>query len=339
MNVMLTSAGRRNYLVHYFKDALKGTGKVIAANSADCPSFYCADKSFITPLIYDEQYVPTLLNICKEEDVKLLVPLFDIDIPVLSRNISRFESIGTTVVAPNPEIAAICNDKWRTFTFLSRNSVRVPKTFLGLDNTLDALAQGKTRFPLIVKPRWGMGSLGILKVNDVDELRAVYSIVEREIFDTYLKYEASVSDEPVVICQEVLDGAEYGLDVMCDLNGALKAVAVKRKLAMRAGETDSAVTVDDPALEELGARLAELIPHPGNLDVDVFVVDGSPFVLELNARFGGGYPFTHAAGADLPSALIAWADGKQVDSSSLAVKNDCFSFKDIAIRTVGRINR
>ena len=124
---------------------------------------------------------------------------------------------------------------------------------------------------------------------------------------------ASTDKECCLIAQEKVTGTEYGLDIVNDLAGRHVTTFVKRKLAMRAGETDKAVTVSHPALEAVGRRIGEALRHIGNLDCDVFV-DGERFwVLELNPRFGGGYPFTHRAGANLPAALIAWAQGETVD--------------------------
>ena len=130
--------------------------------------------------------------------------------------------------------------------------------------------------------------------------------------------------------QEKLTGNEYGLDVMNDLKGRHRAVSVKQKLAMRAGETDKAVTVDLPAVSEIGRILGENLKHIGNLDVDVMQrSNGDYCVLELNPRFGGGFPFSYEAGVNLPLAILKWLKGEAVDdrilspvSGKLFAKND-----------------
>ena len=119
--------------------------------------------------------------------------------------------------------------------------------------------------------------------------------------------------ERAVLIQERIGGQEYGLDVVNDLDGRHVTTFARCKLAMRAGETDRAVTVETFELDRMGAAIGERLGHAGNLDCDVFLADGRLYVLELNPRFGGGYPFSHAAGADLPAALIAWASGKAPD--------------------------
>lgn len=119
-----------------------------------------------------------------------------------------------------------------------------------------------------------------------------------------LRYGATPSEG--LLIQSVLPGQEYGLDVVNDLKGNYCATFVKRKLSMRAGETDRAVTETHPQLAEVGKRIGELLGHRGNLDCDVFYDGKQAYLLELNPRFGGGFPFTAEAGADMLSALIAW---------------------------------
>lgn len=331
MNVLLTSAGRRSYLVRYFKNALAGRGRVLAANSADCPSFHVADGFVVTPLIYSDDYIPFLLDYCRREGVGLLIPLFDVDIPVLARKANLFESIGVRVVSPSPTVANICNDKLSTFSALSAASILTPLTVTALDDALVLLENGEISFPLVVKPRWGMGSIGLHIVYNERELRAACALVEGEVFRSYLKYESSTGEGSSYIIQEMVNGDEYGLDVMCDLDSTFRGVSVKRKLAMRSGETDEAVVVDDQELVALGERMASAFPHPGNMDVDVIMSERGPVVLEMNARFGGGYPFSHIAGVDLPAAIVEWALGGDVPDSTLWPAAGTHAYKDIAI--------
>ena len=120
--------------------------------------------------------------------------------------------------------------------------------------------------------------------------------------------------------QERLHGQEYGLDVVNDLDGHYVTTFAKRKLAMRDGETDRACTEAHEGLLRLGEALGRTLKHRGNLDCDVFVSGNDCYVLEMNPRFGGGYPFSHVAGANLPAALIAWAQGQQPDPAWLTVE-------------------
>lgn len=332
MNILLTSAGRRSYLVEYFKVAIGSEGKVVASNSEPCPAFYAADDSVITPLIYSGEYIPFLLMYCEINSIDLLIPLFDIDIPVLAAAKHAFACIGTTVITPDSAIAEICNDKWKTANHLKQQGLCVPETALGLQAARDAITTGGLSFPLMLKPRWGMASMGMFVAYSDDELDTLYTVVARIIRDSYMKHESYSGTGPEIIVQEYITGDEYGLDVICDLEGRYEATIVKKKIGMRSGETDSALVVRSLILEEIGERIAHVCPHPGNMDVDVFLKDKQYYILEMNARFGGGYPFTHASGIDLPSAIVSWGKGEIIDSSMFIPKENTFSYKDITIK-------
>ena len=335
MNILLTSAGRRTYLVRYFKEALKKagvSGLVHGANSQESPALAAADRKVITPLIYSREYIPFLLEYCKQEKIDLLLPLFDIDIPVLADSRKAFEEIHTTVVTGDKDQVRICNDKWKTLSFLRSLDLPVPASWLSGKEAAQAVKTGQARWPLMVKPGWGMGSLSLYQASNEEELLIFEAKIRREIQENYLKYEAAQDLEHCVLIQEKLKGREMGMDVFNDLDGRFQGAAVKEKKAMRSGETDEAVTVDEPALWELGRRLGEKIGHRGNLDVDVFDCEGRFYVLEMNARFGGGYPFSHCGGADLPLALVLWALGRPVPGDILRVKPGVRAWKDIQIQ-------
>jgi len=316
-NVLLTSVGRRSYLVKYFQDALNGCGFVHAANStSQNPAFRIADKYTVTPLIYSNDYIPFLLDYCQKNEIKLIVPLFDADLPILALNANLFAEVGVFVLVSDMEVVNCCNDKWETASFLTKNGIAHPKTFIELDSALTALTSGDLMFPVIIKPRRGMGSLGIFEAGCVEELSILYRKAENIVLSSYIQYEAK-QDKSHIIIQQKINGAEYHLDVINDLNGAYQNTIVKKKLAMRSGETDCAQIITNSDLHDMGRKLSMLLKHKGNLDVDVLQDSGTSLVLEMNARFGGGYPFSHVAGVDLPKAIIRWLQGLAVDKNEL----------------------
>lgn len=313
INILLTCAGRRNYLIEYFRQALVGRGQIFACDAVpSAPALREADRAFLVPAVTAPDYFDTLLAICREQRVRLLFSLNDLELPLLARQRDRFLAIGTIPVISSPPIIDLCFDKLATWNFLQGIGMPTPLTFVTLAETQDALARRELAFPLVVKPRWGTASFGIDYPESAEEMALTWELGRLRLQRSFL-LAASVEKERCLIAQEKVTGTEYGLDVVNDLAGRYVTTFVKRKLAMRAGETDKAVTVSHPALEAVGRRIGEALGHIGNLDCDVFV-DGERFwVLELNPRFGGGYPFTHHAGANLPAALIAWAQGEQVD--------------------------
>jgi carbamoyl-phosphate synthase large subunit len=339
MNVMLTSAGRRNYLVQYFRKALKGCGKVVAVDANEnAPAMSEADLSIIVPTYDVAYYVEILLSLCEDNDIGLLLPLNDLELPILAKERSRFQKIGTFPVVSSPDVIDICFDKWKTTNFLREHGIPCPLTYTSLDVALMALDKQELIFPLVVKPRWGSGSIGVQIVRDREELRLSYSLLRRRLSQTILGTASEADPNHNVLIQECLLGEEYGLDVVNDFEGNYVTTFVKQKLGMRAGETDRAKTVDSTILRGLGERIGRILGHIGNLDCDVFVGPDTFGVLEMNPRFGGGYPFSHAAGANLPAAFLSWADGRKPNQKWLSVDSNIISSKCDRLLVLNRRN-
>ena len=332
MNILLTSVGRRSYLVEYFKEALEDKGKVYVANSIDSPAFQYADEHVITPLIYEKNYIKFLKEYCLNNNIKLIISLFDIDLLILSRHKKEFEKMGIQVIVSNKNVIEICNDKWKTFLFLKENNFNVPKTYIEMKDVYKELKNESINFPLILKPRWGMGSIGIYEADNIEELNIFYKKIERQIQKTYLKYESAQTRGSNILIQEKLEGQEYGLDIINDLSGNYITTFVKKKIAMRAGETDCAETINSKELINYGEKVSNTLKHIANLDVDLFLVKNKPYILEMNARFGGGYPFSHLAGANLPKAIIEWVKNKNIRKEEiLNINYGVLGQKDIKI--------
>lgn len=332
MRILLTSVGRRSYLVDYFKAALKLGDEVHVANSTKLsPAFVVADKAVVTPLIYDPEYVPFLMHYCYENEINAIIPLFDIDLPVLATNKDNFIKIGVKVIVSSIDVIDICNDKLKTYNFLVDNHFATPKTFIDQDELKLAINNGELTYPLIVKPRWGMGSIGLYQADNDVELSVFINKTKKDITNSYLKYQSIVDLDNSVIIQEKLVGQEYNLDIINDLQCNYQATLVKRKLAMRSGETDCAEICKDVLLEEVGSKLATKLNHIANLDVDVFIMNKKTYILDMNARFGGGYPFSHQAGANLPKAIINWLNNESIKQSLFKVKTGMVLQKDIKI--------
>lgn len=317
MNILFTCAGRRTYLLKYFKENMGEGDKVVATDmQLSAPALQVADVKLQVPAVYDPKYVDTTLQICKEQKIDALLSLNDLELPILAENKARFEAEGVKVIVSDPSVIDIAFDKYKTAQWVESLGLKSPKTYVRLVDAKRALETGELHFPLFMKPRWGSGSIGLESIADMEELDIYYHLLMKKIKKTILAT-ASVGDEYIMI-QEKLTGSEFGLDVMNDLEGNNVAVSVKQKLAMRAGETDKAVTLDLPEVREIGHRIGTALKHIGNLDVDVMQNDkGAYCVLELNPRFGGGFPFSYEAGVNLPKAIIEWVKGNKVDASRL----------------------
>lgn len=316
MNVLVTCAGRRSHTIAAFKEAVRGRGLVFACDSsADAPALQEADDAFLVPLLGAPGYLDALLAICRERHVGLLVPTLEPELPLLAEARSRFRDAGTVALVSSAKVVATCYDKLETARFLATLNLPVPATWLSLEAANAALARGELRLPLVVKPRWGVGSIGLAFAEDDEELALCFRLAAKQVARSCFAEMSATDPERCVLIQECLGGVEFGLDIVNDLEGRHVCTFVKRKLRMRAGQTDRAVTVQDSRLEELGRTIGEGLGHVGVLDCDVLVTAAACHVIDLNPRIGGGYPFSHVAGANVPAALVAWAAGAEPEPS------------------------
>jgi len=331
MNILLTSVGRRAYIIDYLRDVYKRlglAGNIIATNSdMNTTAMSVADKAFESPIIYDEKYIPFLLEICKSEKIDMLISLFDIDLMILAKNKSRFEEMGVKVIVSNENIINICNDKFEMLKYLKKINMPVPKTYIDLEEALKGADFDKNSY--ILKPRWGMGSLSIFEAENKKELEVLYEKAKRSIQKSYLRFESGADIDRAILIQEKIKGDEYGLDIFNDFKGENLTVTVKRKLAMRSGETDIAEVIENKELEDIGKKIAESLKHIGNLDMDILFDGQKAYIIDMNARFGGGYPFTHSAGVNELEALIRLCKNEKVND--LSVKKYGLFAKEIAM--------
>jgi len=314
MNVLLTCAGRRTPVVSAFKDALRGEGRVLACDASwEAPALQQADRAFLVPRVDGAGYVGALLAICERERVSVMIPALEPELPLLAEHRARFLRIGTLPLLSSSEVIARCQDKLEAARFLQSCGLRAPRSFVSLEAVRQALANGEVSFPLVIKPRWGVSSIGLQVVADGAELELAFHLLRRQLPRTALARASAADPERCILVQEHLSGDEYGLDVVNDLQRRYVCTFVKRKLRMRGGQTDRAVTVRDARLEAVGRVLGEKLGHVGLLDCDAFATGDGVCVIDLNPRIGGGYPFSHAAGANFPAALLAWMKGRRAD--------------------------
>ncbi|MDC9779036.1 ATP-grasp domain-containing protein [Proteus mirabilis] len=191
------------------------------------------------------------------------------------------------------------------------------------------MLSGALKYPIIIKPRWGMGSIGIYKADNLEELDVLYRKVKNDILSSYLIYESSIDFSHSILIQEYIAGSEYGIEIINDLDSNYITTFCKKKIAMRSGETDQAITIDNIELKELGKVISNKIKHLSILDTDCLKKDNEFYVLEMNARFGGQYPFSHLAGANIPKQIIEWYQGKCTSNNNITIKYGVLSCKDI----------
>lgn len=310
MNILFTCAGRRNYLINYFKQALNGQGTIFAADmQRTAPALVDADVAIQVPGIYDKNYISALVDIISQNKIDAIISLNDLELPILSKHQKNLENTGAKVIVSGEEVIKIAFDKWETVKFLERNNLKSPKTYIDYREAVTAINIEELKFPIVLKPRWGSASIGIEFAENLEEFQLIYKLLNIKLAKTILN---KVSEEDIhhaILIQEKLGGQEYGMDVLNDFNGNYVGAFARKKLAMRAGETDKAISVIDNRITEVGKTIGENLNHIGNLDCDIFEYNGELYVLELNPRFGGGYPFSHEAGLDTPAIYLEWLKG------------------------------
>ena len=294
MNILILAAGTRNKIVQYFKQAFEGVGNVVAADaSALAPALYEADRHFIVPAISDPGYIEAVLDICRKEQISGVLSLIDPELSVLAANEDRFRTLGVQVIGSSYELCELSLDKMRMYSWLKSHHYACARSWMDRQAFYRAVDAGEARYPVFVKPYRGSASINIFKAAD------------REMVELLFVHEDGL------IIQEYLDGQEIGADVYIDMiSGEVVSIFTKKKIKMRAGETDKAVSFKDPALFQLIERFALEAGYRGEIDIDLFSIDGRYFISEVNPRFGGGYPHAHEAGCDHMRLILNNLRGK-----------------------------
>ena len=311
INILFTCAGRRNYLINYFKSALNNQGKIFAADMCmSAPAMVDADVPILVPSIYDENYISALKKAVLKHNINAIISLNDLELPILSKHKNELETTGAKVIISSELVIDLAFDKIKTFNFIKQIGLLTPKTYTSLKEAKAAIKNNTLQLPLVVKPRWGSASIGIDFPESVEELDLAFKLQQIKLKKSILNTVSESDFEHAILIQEKIDGKEYGMDILNDFEGNYVGTFVREKLNMRSGETDRAVSVIDEKFNDLGKIISTHLKHYGNLDCDVFVSNNKIYVLELNPRFGGGYPFSHEAGINIAAIYIEWINNR-----------------------------
>lgn len=297
MNILILSSGTRNKVVQYFKKTLDGNGKVICTDmSSHAPSIYEADKYYIVPRMTEPGYIEIILDICKKERIDGVLSLIDPELSLLAENKERFDAINTTVIGSSYDLCEMSLDKFKMYIWLEAHGYRCAKSYLNKEMFFDDIISLKAQYPVFVKPVRGSASIAISKVYDKETVELLFSHSDG------------------LMIQEFLDGQEIGADVYIDmLSHEVVSIFTKKKILMRAGETDKAISFKDDKLFELIQKFVTEAGYAGQIDIDIFEVNGDYYISEVNPRFGGGYPHAYESGADHMKLIVNNLAGKVND--------------------------
>lgn len=288
INILILSAGTRNKIVQYFKKTLGENGKVIATDmSTIAPAIYEADKYYIVPRITEPGYIDIILDICKKENISGVLSLIDPELSLLAENEYKFKNVGTTVIGSSYELCERALDKMKMFEWLRSHGYNCAKSYVDKNEFFADVKTGKANYPAFVKPVRGSASIAISKVFDNETVDLLFDHSDN------------------LMIQEYLDGQEVGADCYIDLlSGELVSVFTKKKIVMRAGETDKSVSFKDEKLFELIKKFVNESGWRGQIDIDIFEINGEYHISEVNPRFGGGYPHAYECGADHMKLIV-----------------------------------
>lgn len=293
MNILILSAGTRNKIVQYFVKTLNGIGKVIATDMSKlAPAIYEADKYYIVPKMTAPEYLDVILNICEKEEITGVLSLIDPELSFLAENKEKFEAIGTTVIGSSYTLCEMSLDKFQMYNWLETHGYRCAKSYMDKEAFFADVEAGVITYPVFVKPARGSASISISKVYDRETVELLFA------------------HEDGLMIQEFLDGQEIGADVYIDMiSHEVVSIFTKKKLKMRAGETDKAVSFKDEKLFTLIERFVKDAGYSGQIDIDIFDVNGEYYISEVNPRFGGGYPHAFESGADHMKLIVNNLEG------------------------------
>jgi carbamoyl-phosphate synthase large subunit len=296
LNILFTSSGRRVSLIRKFKDALLEEtvkGKIVTTDLKNtAPTSLVGDKHFLVSRVDQPNYIYELIEICREEEIDLLIPLIDSELMVLAKNKHLFEEVGVKVLISSEELIEISCDKVKSYEFFISKNIPTPKVYNNSE-----IESGFYQFPLLIKPLDGSASKGVTVIRNEKEL---------EFFKHYI---------PNAMIQEFISGDEYTVDVIVDFEGKIKTIVPRLRIETRAGEVSKGKTVRDFDVIKAVEDLVKVLPGPqGCITIQCFKQgDGQIKFIEINPRFGGGVPLTIQAGANIPSWIIKMCKGEEIN--------------------------
>jgi len=286
-NILITSAGRRVSLVKAFKKVSNKLGVnskiyITDLNPNTAPTSYFADNSFKIGLFSDPNYINDLLTICLKHKISILIPTLDTELILLANSKSLFKSNGINIIISDLSLIKILRDKITTNTFFNSLDIKTPIIF-NKDNI---------KFPVFLKPLNGSNSKGIYKAENINEIKP--SDLESKNMMILENIDNSIYDE-------------YTIDLYYDKKSFLRCVVPRVRLKVVGGESNQGITKKNEVLDFVKDRFSFIEGAFGCLTLQVFSNKLNPsdiIGIEINPRFGGGYPFSLNAGANFPEFIV-----------------------------------
>lgn len=285
-NILITSAGKRVELLLEFQRELKSRyqdGKVVAVdlNPKMAPACHLADEAFSVPRVTSEDYIESLYKICAENGVRLVIPTIDTELLILSKHSKRFSDAGIEIMVSDEEFIGVCRDKRRTISLFNE---------LGIDNP-KAIDKHNPAFPMFAKPYDGSLSTNIHVIRSKEDLTT------------------EILNDPKLIFMELVDKKEYKeftVDMYYDAEGFVKSVVPRERIEIRSGEVNKGAARKNYLVGYLKERMNHIPGVRGCICIQLFYRESDNDVkgIEINPRYGGGYPLSYYSGANFPAMMI-----------------------------------
>ena len=331
MNILFTSVGKRYYLLNYFRKNIDKKIKIISSNSSSYTSAKnFSDFFYLSPKIKSKSYIKFIASIIKRHKIKLIVPLIDIDSKKLSKNISIINKLNAILISPPYKIVNTITDKYKLYKFLIKNDLRTPKTYISKNDFMSDLKKKKIKFPIILKPRYGTSSILTTKAENVSQLDLFYKFLLKKIDCQYFNEK---NHKKKIVIQEYIEGSEYGLDLLNSIGKNYHSHLLKEKIQMRNGETEIC-KISNKNISTMCKKISESIKHNFLVDIDMIEMCKKFYIIDINPRIGGGYPFTHAAGFDMVNYLLKQIYLKKNQSKLPSIDSASVFMKDIHISKI-----
>ena len=318
-NILISSVGTRGYIVEHFKEAAKGQYGIYAADALKyAPALKNADKAFVLPLASDKNYIKMLIKLCKENGVKAVFSINDVELPWLASYKEELLAQGINAVVCDKPIIDMCTDKYLTYEFCKTYGVNAPKTYLWTEKTqlLNDISKGLMEYPIVAKPRRGSKSIGIKILKNSDEL----------LEDIDAASKSNTPDEYKCMYQERLKGVLVAAHVLCNKKHEPVSIVTMKNLTEHFGETYQNTTYRDPVLFDYVYNTVKHAGAYGIFDLNIMQRDNGEYVLlEFNPRISGGYSLSHYANPDFTQNLLNIAVGIDVQQKS----DDIYKFDSI----------
>ena len=303
-NILITSASRKVSLVRNFKKALSNTGKIYAADiNVNSPALYFADEYLIVPRSDNPNFINFIIDFCKKEDIKLIIPTRDEELILFSKNKKLFDEIGVKVMVSDIETIVICQDKERFIDFCKDYGFGIPKTY----ENVDSITQRD--FPLFLKPVVGKSGKDIFRVDSLDELNDVL-----------------VKDNDFII-QECVEAQEYTIDLFSDFDGKVISAVPRQRVFVWGGESLVTKTVKNEKIINESVRLAQTLMLKGHNTIQCFFDGKNVKFIEINPRFGGAASISFEAGANSAEFLIKLINNESLESQIGEFKDNLISLR------------